>query len=89
MPSIGSTPTCSGYAQVPALVTWDDHEVSNDYADKWSQYFDDPELFLRRRAAAYQAFYEHMPVRPILSRPEGPVMRSTTASPTATSSKSR
>ncbi len=63
------------HAEVPALVTWDDHEVQNDYADKWSQYFDDPELFLKRRAAAYQAFYEHMPVRPILSRPEGPLMR--------------
>src|SRR5215470_17216322 len=63
------------HAEVPALVTWDDHEVENDYADKWSQYFDDPQLFLLRRAAAYQAFYEHMPVRPILSRPNGPVMR--------------
>jgi alkaline phosphatase D len=63
------------HAQAPALLTWDDHEVANDYADKWSQFYDDPELFLRRRAAAYQAFYEHMPVRPILSRPEGPVMR--------------
>lgn len=63
------------HAEVPALVTWDDHEVQNDYADKWSEYFDDPEQFLLRRAAAYQAFYEHMPVRPILSRPNGPVMR--------------
>jgi len=63
------------HAQVPALVTWDDHEVANDYADRWSQFNDDPDLFLRRRAAAYQAFYEHMPVRPILSRPDGPIMR--------------
>ena len=63
------------HAEVPALVTWDDHEVQNDYADKWSQYFDDPAQFLVRRAAAYRAFYEHMPVRPILSRPEGPYMR--------------
>ena len=63
------------HAVSPALVTWDDHEVSNDYADKWSQWGDDPELFLRRRASAYQAFYEHMPVRPIVSRPDGPVMR--------------
>ena len=63
------------HAEVPALVTWDDHEVENDYADKWSQYFDDPALFLIRRAAAYQAFYEHMPVRPILSQPNGPMMR--------------
>ena len=63
------------HAEVPALITWDDHDVQNDYADKWSQYFDDPELFLLRRAAAYQAFYEHMPLRPIVSRPEGPRMR--------------
>jgi alkaline phosphatase D len=63
------------HAEAPALVTWDDHEVQNDYADKWSEYFDDPELFLQRRAAAYRAFYEHMPVRPILSQPQGPVMR--------------
>ena len=63
------------HAEVPALVTWDDHEVANDYADKWSERFDDPELFLMRRAAAYQAFYEHMPMRPILSQPNGPIMR--------------
>ena len=63
------------HAQVPAIVTWDDHEVQNDYADKWSETFDDPEQFLIRRAAAYRAFYEHMPVRPILSRPNGPLMR--------------
>jgi len=63
------------HAAAPALITWDDHEVANDYAGRWSQFNDDPDLFLRRRAAAYQAFYEHMPVRPILSRPDGPVMR--------------
>jgi len=63
------------HAQVPSLVTWDDHEVQNDHADSYSQYFDDPAQFLIRRAAAYQAFYEHMPVRPILSHPDGPLMR--------------
>ena len=63
------------HAEVPAMVTWDDHEVQNDYANKWSETFDDPELFLLRRAAGYRAFYEHMPMRPMLSRPEGPVMR--------------
>ena len=76
MRSTGSIPTCTRlHAAAPALVTWDDHEVQNDYADKYSQFFDDPALFLQRRAAAYQAFYEHMPVRPILSQPNGPVMR--------------
>ena len=63
------------HAQVPALVTWDDHEVQNDYADKYSEFFDDPGQFLIRRAGAYQAFYEHMPVRPIMSHPNGPLMR--------------
>jgi alkaline phosphatase D len=28
------------HAQIPAIVTWDDHEVQNDYADKWSETFD-------------------------------------------------
>src|SRR5580698_6409653 len=63
------------HAQVPALVTWDDHEVENDYADQWSQWFVEPARFLLQRAAAYQAFYEHMPVRPIVSHPQGPGMR--------------
>ena len=63
------------HAQVPSIVTWDDHEVQNDYANQYSEYFDDPAQFLIRRAAAYQAFYEHMPVRPILSHPNGPLMR--------------
>lgn len=63
------------HAEVPCIVTWDDHEVQNDYADKWSQTFDDPAVFLQRRAAAYQAFYEHMPVRPSRSLPHGAVMR--------------
>jgi alkaline phosphatase D len=63
------------HAEVPSLITWDDHEVQNDYAGRWSQTFDDPAQFLLRRAAAYQAFYEHMPLRPSLSRPRGPDMR--------------
>jgi alkaline phosphatase D len=63
------------HAEVPALITWDDHEVQNDYADQWSRTFEDPKAFLKRRAAAYQAFYEHMPLRPSLSRPDGPNMR--------------
>src|SRR5689334_18669445 len=63
------------HAEVPALITWDDHEVQNDYADHWSQTFDDPAQFLQRRAAAYQAFYENMPVDPVLSAPNGASMR--------------
>lgn len=51
------------HATAPTLVTWDDHEVDNDYAGEWSESFAAPNLFLRRRQAAYRAFYEHMPLR--------------------------
>jgi alkaline phosphatase D len=48
----------------PWLFTWDDHEVQNDYAglhpgDAGSAIADFP----ARRAAGYQAFYEHTPLR--------------------------
>jgi alkaline phosphatase D len=62
------------HATAPALVTWDDHEVHNDYADLLSQTFDDPAEFAKRRAAAYRAFYEHMPVTPARV-PDGPFLR--------------
>jgi alkaline phosphatase D len=52
------------HAAAPCLMTWDDHEVENDYANAWSERMEtSPEDFLRRRAAAYQAYYEHMPLR--------------------------
>ncbi len=60
------------HARFPWLVTWDDHEVSNDYANDRSQNLD-PD-FLQRRAAAYQAFYEHMPLR-ASAKPNGSGMR--------------
>jgi alkaline phosphatase D len=63
------------HATVPALMTWDDHEVQNDYADNLSETFDDPVQFLQRRAAAYRAFYEHMPLRPSLSQVKGANLR--------------
>ncbi len=63
------------HAAAPCVVTWDDHEVQNDYANRWSQ---DPKIavaqFLQQRTAAYQAYYEHMPLR-ASSLPRGPDMR--------------
>ncbi len=50
------------HAAFPWMVTWDDHEVDNDYAADHSQDRDPPAVFLMRRAAAYQAWYEHMPL---------------------------
>jgi alkaline phosphatase D len=57
----------------PWVVTWDDHEVDNDYAAVYGEDGDPIELFAARRAAAYQAYYEHMPLRPA-SLPSGPDM---------------
>ncbi|MGH3148303.1 MAG: alkaline phosphatase D family protein, partial [Rubrobacter sp.] len=58
----------------PWVVTWDDHEVENNYADEISENDDPPERFLRRRAAAYRAYYEHMPLS-MRSVPRGPDLR--------------
>ena len=48
------------HAMAPWIVTWDDHEVDNDYGGDHSEDLDPN--FLARRAAAYQAYYEHMPL---------------------------
>ncbi|MCP1123409.1 alkaline phosphatase D family protein [Bacillus sp. 3103sda1] len=55
----------AAHANFPWIVTFDDHEVDNNYAGDVPQ---DPdkqptEEFLKRRAIAYQAYYEHMPLR--------------------------
>jgi alkaline phosphatase D len=50
------------HAACPWIMTWDDHEVDNDYAKDLSEEDDVRELFLARRLNAYQAYYEHMPL---------------------------
>jgi alkaline phosphatase D len=64
----------AAHAAVPFVLTWDDHEVANDYAADQSERFDPPGVFRRRRAAAYQAYWEHLPLRRS-SRPRGPAAR--------------
>ncbi|HMS27935.1 MAG TPA: alkaline phosphatase D family protein [Burkholderiaceae bacterium] len=57
------------HAACPWLMTWDDHEVQNDYAgliagdSGAADVFSKPNEFPQRRAAAYQAYYENMPIR--------------------------
>jgi alkaline phosphatase D len=51
----------AAHAAAPWLLVSDDHEVANDYAGEHSYQGDPPEVFLARRAAAYQAWYEHQP----------------------------
>lgn len=60
----------AAHAAAPWVVTWDDHEVDNNYAGDHSQDDDPVDVFRARRAAAYQAWYEHQPVR--LPPPAGP-----------------
>jgi len=45
----------------PWIVTWDDHEVQNDYAGVEGLGAQD--AFLAMRGQGYQAFYENMPLR--------------------------
>ena len=58
----------------PFICTWDDHEVENNYANLKSAKNDNVELFRKRRAAAYQAYYEFLPLRPY-SRPQAENMQ--------------
>ncbi len=64
----------AAHAAFPWVVTWDDHDVSNNYAGAISNRNDPVDAFLKRRAAAYQAYYEHMPLRRTAG-PHGPWAR--------------
>jgi len=64
----------AAHAARPWWVTWDDHEVDNNYANDISENDDPRDAFLLRRAAAYQAYYEHMPLRRA-QIPKGPALR--------------
>lgn len=60
------------HAACPWLVTWDDHEVDNNYANDISEQRGVSVTdLLTRRAHAYQAYYEMMPLRE-RSLPHGP-----------------
>lgn len=53
----------AAHAAAPWLLIWDDHEVRNNYSGDLPANGKGGAEFLRRRAAAYQAYYEHMPLR--------------------------
>ena len=66
----------AAHASCPWVCVFDDHEVDNNWADEIPQ---DPTAqptaqFLARRAAAFQAFWEHQPL-PRSARPSGIDMR--------------
>jgi alkaline phosphatase D len=62
-------------ASAPWLCSFDDHEVDNNFAGLVSEEQGvPPEIFALRRAAAFQAWYEHMPLRR-QAIPDGPSIR--------------
>ncbi len=63
----------AAHAHTSWLLTWDDHEVANDYAADQDWRYEDPRTFLVRRAAAYKAYFEHLPLRRAAT-PNGPDM---------------
>ncbi len=68
----------AAHAAVPWLMTWDDHEFANNYADLDLDPDQPLETVAQRRAAAYLAYWEHSPL-PRSRKPVGqdmPVYRS-------------
>lgn len=54
----------AAHRRCPWVVTWDDHEVDNNYAAAVGEnVMESEEQMLARRAAAYQAWWEHQAVR--------------------------
>jgi len=56
----------AAHAAFPWLLVWDDHEVENDYAGLQGNQLQ--AWFPAQRAAAYQAYWEHLPL-PVAMRP--------------------
>lgn len=63
----------ASHAAFPWVVTFDDHEFDNNYAGLNPQDDQSAEEFRLKRAAAYRAYYEHMPLRKS-TLPVGPDM---------------
>lgn len=61
----------AAHAVAPWLVVFDDHEVDNNWADEIPENAASVPGFMQRRAAAFQAYYENMPLRRS-SMPDGP-----------------
>ncbi len=53
----------AAHAAAPWLVVFDDHEVDNNWADEIAEDAASQPGFLDRRAAAFRAYYENMPLR--------------------------
>ena len=65
----------AAHAKFPFAVIWDDHEVANDYSGLAPEYGSPSPEFTARRAAAYQAYYEHMPIRSAVALKPAPGLK--------------
>jgi len=63
----------AAHAAFPFVLTFDDHEVADDYAGDRPREPGERAGFLARRAAAYRAYWEHLPLRRA-ARPRGPAI---------------
>ena len=61
----------AAHHSAPFVMSFDDHEVDNNWAGDTTEEGVPAEIFLLRRAAAFHAWYEHMPVRRA-QMPRGP-----------------
>lgn len=64
----------AAHAVAPWLAAFDDHEVENNWADGVSEDGLTGPAWEARRAAAFQAYWEHLPLR-LASRPEAASMQ--------------
>ena len=61
-------------------MTFDDHEVDNNWATDIPEEGMPLDIFARRRRAAFKAYWEHMPLRKA-ARPDGQRRSRSTAAP--------
>ncbi|WOX07247.1 alkaline phosphatase D family protein [Microbulbifer pacificus] len=65
------------HAAAPFIAVWDDHEISNDTWKAGAQnHSEDEGDFFARRAAAVQAYYEWLPIRPPMGERNPQIYRS-------------
>jgi alkaline phosphatase D len=65
------------HAAAPFIAVWDDHEVTNDtYKDGAENHNEGEGDFFKRRAAAIQAYYEWLPIRPPMGEQNPQIYRS-------------
>ncbi|HFU74276.1 MAG TPA: alkaline phosphatase, partial [Helicobacteraceae bacterium] len=67
------------HAACPMIAVWDDHEVANDsYKDGAQNHNDGEGDYTQRKLAALQAYFEWLPIRPVMENDTETIYRSFT-----------